>query len=130
MEEWLRARLLGLSGMGAAVGTRIDWGARQQGAPLPAIELHLLTGQPGMHLAGADGWINALVQADCWGRTFLAARNVGDIIEHNMTGLRVDEPAQRVRIFVRDRRSDRDTNSAGIVYRSSVDLAVMFFAQT
>ncbi len=42
MEEEFRALMLATGAITALVGTRIEWGARAQGAPLPSIVLNLV----------------------------------------------------------------------------------------
>ncbi|BCJ90041.1 hypothetical protein IZ6_07760 [Terrihabitans soli] len=46
MQQALTAFLLAQPGISTLVGTNIDWGKRKQGAPLPALVLHLVTGPP------------------------------------------------------------------------------------
>jgi hypothetical protein len=129
MEEALRARLLATAALSALVGDRINWGLRTQGAPLPSVDLHMITDVAQTNLAGPSGWSAARVQVDCWGRTYKAARDVSDTIgpaagADGLHCLRATLSGIRFRIFVIDRVSDTDTDSAGVIHRTRLDLNV------
>lgn len=126
MEEAFRALLLGTAALTTRVGQRIDWGVRSQGAPLPALTMFLVSGVPQMNLAGPSGWSRDRIQIDSWGRTFIAARDLADILGAPdgglLVGLRRDLPRLRLRTFVIGRRSDTDTDASGPVHRTSLDV--------
>lgn len=125
MEEAVRRLLLDAAAMKALVGDRVDWGVRSQGAALPAVVIHLISGLPGMTMAGPSGWSQDRLQFDCWGRTYKAARDVADVLAGRgglLLGLRRDLPGLRLRTFIIGRRSDSDRDDAGPVHRASVDV--------
>jgi len=135
MEEVLRAKLLGTASVAAIVGTRVDWGIRPQGKPLPAIVLELASGVPGMTYAGPDGWSRSRVQIEHWGRTFKEAKDLADLVGGEngvLTGWRETVGGFRMRTFIMARRSDTDTlpstlggsDAGGPVHRTSLDALV------
>lgn len=67
MEEAFLAYLLADAGVAAAVGDRISWTWREQGSPLPAVTLTKVDGERQAVLEGYSGFVDAHVQADCWG---------------------------------------------------------------
>ena len=126
MEEAIRTLLLGTAALTARVSQRIDWGVRSQGSTLPALTLFLVSGVPQMTFSGPSGWSRDRIQIDAWGRTFLAARDLADILADPegglLVGLRRDLPGLRLRTFVIGRRSDTDTDASGPVHRTSLDV--------
>jgi hypothetical protein len=69
----LRARLLADGTISGLVGTRIDWGLRPQGMPLPAITLTLIPTPRDYHMGGAQRTQHYLVQIDCWASSYASA---------------------------------------------------------
>jgi hypothetical protein len=65
MEEALTAALLASTALVAVVGQRITWGARRQGAGLPAIVLHGIDSIPTYADDGDAGIDGTLVQINC-----------------------------------------------------------------
>lgn len=127
MEEALRDLLLISAPIAAAVERRVDYGVRSQGAALPAITLHQISGNPTMLLAGPADWERDRVQIDCLGRTYKAARDLADAIGGRrglLVGYRGDHKGQRLRTFVMGSRSDNDSDSVGPVFRASIDVMV------
>jgi hypothetical protein len=66
MQNALRSRLLADATIAGMVGTRIDWGLRPQGKPLPAISLTLIPTPRDYHMRGAQATQFYFVQIDCW----------------------------------------------------------------
>lgn len=62
-------RLLGAPAVAALVGTRVDWTVRQQGAPLPAIVLELITDPRPQTHDGPDSIRWSRVRAKCLAET-------------------------------------------------------------
>jgi len=125
MEEAVRRLLLDAAAVTALVGDRVDWGVRSQGAKLPAIVIHLISGVPQMNMDGPSGWSRDRLQFDCWGRTYKAARDVADVLAGRsglLLGLRRDLPGLRLRTLIIGRRSDSDRDDQGPVHRASVDV--------
>ena len=74
MEEALLAHLAADGGVRALVADRIEWAVR---GAVPCVALHLISAQPDTTLAGQSGLVQARVQVDCWGETFLKAKQIG-----------------------------------------------------
>lgn len=70
METELRSRLLADGTISGLVGTRIDWGVRPQGKPLPAITLTLANDTRDQAMAGIQNTQGPLVQIDCWAEKY------------------------------------------------------------
>lgn len=127
MEEAIRHLLLGAQPITALVDRRVDWGVRVQGSPLPAVTIHQITGEVDMHLTGASGWNRDRAQFDCWGATFLAARNLARLLAGDdglLVGYRGTHEGVQLRTFIAGRRSDSDTDSKGPVHRTMVDVII------
>lgn len=75
MEEDLRAAFAAAAPLTALVGQRIEWGARGEA---PSLALYLIDGVPTRTLKRTTGLVQARVQLDCWGKTFLEAKAVGE----------------------------------------------------
>jgi hypothetical protein len=76
VEEDLRALLLADAGVAAVVGTRVAWGYRPQGSPLPAVVLHIVGGTKAYHLSGESGPLQPRVQVNCLAESYLSALGV------------------------------------------------------
>ena len=127
MEEALRAKLLETVALKALVDTRVDWGLRPQGSPLPGVAMFGVTKIPGMTMTGASGWTRSRVQIDTWGRTYKAARDVADTIAGEggaLVGFRGKVRDVRLRTFILGRRTGDDTDAQGPLYRHSIDVLV------
>ncbi|TYC93045.1 DUF3168 domain-containing protein [Novosphingobium sp. BW1] len=127
MEEAIRNLLLSHGPISGLVGQRVDWGVRVQGAPLPALTIHQISGRVDMHLRGASGWYRDLAQFECWGGTFFAARNLANMLAGDgglLVGYRGVNLGVQLRTFIIGRRSDSDTDSKGPVHRASVDVMI------
>lgn len=132
MEEAFRTMLLETAPLAQLVGKRIDWGLRPQGDQLPGITLLRVSGGLTMHFAGPAGWRRDRVQVDVWGRTFKAARDIGDLLADDgglLVGLRRDLPGVRIRTFVVARRGGTDADAVGPVHRDSIDVMIWHLAQ-
>lgn len=94
---------------------------------MPALVLHKISGTPTMTYSGPADWERDRVQIDCLGRSYKAARDLGDLIggRHGLlVGYRGNHKGQRLRTFVIGSRSDDDSDSVGPVFRASVDVMV------
>lgn len=76
MEEALRSRLRANAGIAALVGVRVDWIERPQGSGLPALTLQIVSPGRDYTYDGASGTASPRVQADCWGSTYLEAKQL------------------------------------------------------
>lgn len=76
LQSGIRARLLANGTVSAAVGTRIDWGQRPQGAPYPSIVLQTISDPRPAHLKDYDGARSTLIQLDVYATTYAAALTI------------------------------------------------------
>jgi hypothetical protein len=76
MQAALRSRLLADATIAGLVGTRVDWGLRPQGKPLPAIRLTKIPTPRAYHMGGAQNTQQFRVQADCYGATYKASHDL------------------------------------------------------
>lgn len=76
MEEALRTFLQDAYEVSGIVGDRVDWGAREQGSALSAIELHIINKRRTGHMQGRDPAVRALVQIDCIAPDFAGAERL------------------------------------------------------
>lgn len=121
MEEALRAVLKGRTALTTLVGTRIDWGARPQGATSPAVVLHRIGGERGQTLSGPDGLVQSRVQVDCWGQTYKAAKDVSRQVVAGLNGYR---GGTIQRVFIDTERDDQFLDPPDPLYRTRLDLTV------
>lgn len=127
MEEALRSLLLLTVPVAAIVERRIDWGVRPPGDAMPGITLNRATSVLMMNLAGQAGWQRDRIQIDVWGRTFKAARDLGDVLAGRqgvLTGMRRDVDDIRLRTIIVGRRSGTDEDANGPIHRDSIDVMV------
>ncbi|KQM37619.1 tail completion protein gp17 [Sphingomonas sp. Leaf10] len=78
-EAALAKRLLSAAPVSAAVGTRVDWMRRVQGATLPAITLHTISDRRGQHMKGFQPTV-ARIQIDVWANDFAASLLLRDAV--------------------------------------------------
>lgn len=126
MDEALRDLLLQHAPIGMIVQRRVDWGIRPQSDALPAI---VLAGNkaPQMIFSGGAGWSRDRIQIECWGRTYKAAKDLALILGGQgglLVGYRGDHLGVRLRTIVLGLRSDTDTDTIGVVHRTSLDVLV------
>ncbi|MBI6628327.1 DUF3168 domain-containing protein [Pontibaca salina] len=125
MEKEFRALLLADSGVSALVGTRIDWGARPQGAPLPAIVLHTVSDVSGHTLDGPWALTTGRVQVDCYADSYGAAKALGRAVRAALDGTRSGNINA---VFYQNSRDGREggTNEADRPFRVSMDFLVNY----
>jgi hypothetical protein len=73
MEEALTAYLLADPGVAAVVDDRITWKQREQGSPLPALVLHLISSPQTYTMKAVNTLVRSRVQIDCLAESYLAA---------------------------------------------------------
>ena len=115
METELRTRL-------QAICNQVDWGLRPQGKAVPAIGLGLVSSPRDYTMAGADGLQQYRVQADCYGQTFKAAKEVAAIV------IATVEPAAGnfLGSFLLAQRDSEVVTDAGVMFVRSLDIAINF----
>jgi hypothetical protein len=74
MEEDLVAKLLADDGLAAVAADRIYWLDRPQADALPSITLQVISPGRSYTYAGSTGLSGPRVQADCWGASYLSAK--------------------------------------------------------
>jgi len=124
MEAALIAKLLAATGVTALVSTRINWGRRVQGAALPAIVLHRVSGLPDVHHGGASGLVVSRVQVDCWGASYGSAKAVARAVETAITAQTFTQGAVRFDVILIDSERDDSTDETTPLFRTSLDLMV------
>jgi hypothetical protein len=126
LEEGLRAFLKADSAITALVGSRIDWNVRPQASGLPAVVLHRITGRRDYTMGGRSGLVDSVVQIDCWGSTYAAAKAVSRAVVLRLDELRLP-PYQA---FVEDERDTFDqapapgADGSTEFHRASLDVRV------
>lgn len=120
MEEALRAALAAASGVTSLVGTRIDWGARVQGAALPALVLNVISGSQGMTQAGPDGLAFHRVQVDAYADTYAGAKALSRAVIAALNGHRAGGFGGVFHVTTRDMR-EGGTDEADRPFRVSLD---------
>ena len=80
MQTQLRTRLLNDATIAGLVSSRVDWGVRPQGKPLPAITLALVNDARDQHLGGVQTTQGPLVQVDCWASTYADMANLREAV--------------------------------------------------
>lgn len=120
MEEALLALLTGSAAVTAIAGTRINWGAHPQGAPLPGIVLTVIDDAEGHIYQGPNGLSQGRVQVDCWALTYDQAKLCGRAVR---AALDCYSGGRFEAIFLADQRDGREggTNEADRPFRSSLD---------
>ena len=86
MEEDIRARLAGTLTIAAQVRERITWGAREQGAALPAVCMQVISGPREYQMSGPTGLKAARVQVECWGSTYEDAKRLARLVNTSLGG--------------------------------------------
>lgn len=125
MEAALLAKLLATTGVTGLVGTRINWSRRPQGEALPCVVLHLIDGQPDVHHGGPSGLRVSRVQADCWGLSLKASKQVARAIEAGLTAQKFTQGATRFDvILIVDERDSSFDEQPDVYFRTSLDLMV------
>lgn len=127
MEEDLLAFLDALPAITDLVGDRISWGKRGDGEPLPAIVLHNISSPRDYTLQARVRLVRHLVQVDCWGSTFDAAKLLSRAVIAALDGLR-DAPFSGA--FIEADESDSwlsdgpDAAGSTDIFRSRLDVRV------
>jgi len=83
IEKVIRAELVGVTAIAAAIGSRCYLQQRQQGSALPAITFEVTRIEPFRTLAGDSGLYQAEVTISSVAETYLGARAVADLVRNN-----------------------------------------------
>lgn len=119
MDAALRSLLLNDAGVGAIAGVRVDWGVRPEGDPLPGIALHLIADLGTVRRRSRSAWNKAVVQVDCWARTFHDANRLASAVKDALTGYSGVIAGRKLRILPVEGSgaSDTDKDKTGVVHR-------------
>lgn len=128
MEEQFRALLLADSGVSALVGTRINWGAHPQGAPLPAIILTTISDAEDYHMNGPNGLFQGRVQADVYAMDYRAAKDAARAVRAALHCYRGGGFLLITHVASRDSR-EGGSNEADRPYRVSMDFTTAWRAE-
>lgn len=123
MEEELRALLRATTAITDLCGQRVDWGARAQRDPLPAIVLNVISGAEGFHMNGRDGLFKGRVQVDCYGETYADAKALGRAVRDLLHTYRGGGFELITEISRRDHH-EGGTNEATRAFRDGADFNV------
>lgn len=127
MEEDLRAYLAAAVPLTTLIADRIQWDVRDELSP--SVALHLISAPTDRHLTGETNLVLALVQADCWGETFLGAKAVGKALKAALPprGLIVGS-TKFLSCAVADTERGRFGDSPNILHRTRLDVRVTYQA--
>ena len=120
MQMQLRTRLLNDATISGLVSTRVDWGVRPQGKPLPAITLTMADDAREQTMGGLQVTQDPLVQIDCWGATYGDAAALRDAV---ITLLTTDATQSGVKFLKAQNINTQDLpekTDTGIVFRSMI----------
>jgi hypothetical protein len=120
----VRARLLANVLVSGAVGTRIDWGQRPQGAAYPSIVLQTISDARPAHLKDNQDTRATLIQLDVYATTYASAlsiaRNAIAVLKVPTTiSGKVFGPA-----FVDGQRDTVEPSGTTSIHRQSVDFSI------
>ena len=127
MEEALRARIAGQSGVTALVGTRIYWGLAPQSVAGDFVAMHVISGPRDYTMQAASGLRQTRVQVDCWAGTYGAAKAIARAIESAVSGFKGTVSGKTFQGIFIDAERDDDTSDTGdgvTRYRTSLDLLI------
>lgn len=125
MEELIRERLLSSSAVTALAGMRVDFGGNPQGTANPRVCLWTISDAEGLTIEGPDGFSQGRVQADCYGSTYSAAKNLSRAVRAALDGY-AGNGLQLVRLIgTRDSR-EGGTNEADRLFRVTLDFATFY----
>jgi hypothetical protein len=124
MEELLLAVLQASTPLVALVGTRMNWGSREQAAALPAVTLNKVSGGPLYADEGEVGLDEVRVQIDTWASSFSASTAVAREVRAQISGYEDANFPYISLDVVRDLR-EGGANQAAYEYRVSMDFIVL-----
>ncbi len=124
MEIALRAHLAANAALAAIVADRIEWAVR--GAP-PSLALHLIDAPEDWTLKGPSGLVQARVQMDGWGESYLSAKAVGDAAKAALPAIgQVVGDVKFLSCIVLDTDRGRFGDAPNLLFRTRIDVRVSF----
>jgi hypothetical protein len=118
MQQALRTRLLNDATIAGLVGTRIDWDARPQGKPLPAITLAMVDTRD-QHMGGPQVTRSSIIQVDCWASKANDAHTLADAVIAELQPALTVSGIRFLGAFLTATSMSEDTDN-GLVYRVMV----------
>lgn len=125
-EGALRARLLAMASIAAAVGTRVYLVNREQGAPIPDITLTPIFPSRDRHMKGFQSLQFVRVQVDPRATTYLAAKAIAEQIIAEMAMPETSNGIYFRGAEVRGPRPTIEPVPNGVVHRHGFDLIIPF----
>jgi hypothetical protein len=127
----LRTAIVARLGAGSATrgiaSSRVTWRKREQGSPMPAVVLNVVSEARPQHLDGFDDMRTARIQADCWAQTLASAVALAEAVIADLVG---DAAVGNVAFWRASVEGPRDlgeqTDSEGFLHRESVDLVLRY----
>lgn len=120
----VRARLLANGLVTGAVGTRIDWGQRPQGAAYPSIVLQTISDPRPAHLKDYEATRSTLIQLDVYATTYAAALSIA----RNAIAVLKDPATISGKVFgpsfVDGQRDSVEPSGTTNIHRQSVDFSI------
>ena len=123
MEETLVALLLNDTGVSILAGNRVNWSERPQGAALPAVILHKISGVRDYNMDGASNLVSSRVQADCWALTYGDAMQLSRAVRNVLSGYRNGD-LQGAFIDAERQSVEKETDGAQRYFRVSLDFII------
>jgi hypothetical protein len=118
MQTALRDRLLADATIAGLVGTRVDWDARPQGKPLPAVTLAMVDPRD-QKMDGPQATRNTIIQADCWASKAIDAHTLAEAVIAELQPAATVSGVRFLGAFLTSTSSSEDTE-IGPVYRVMV----------
>lgn len=123
MEETLAALLLTDTAVAAIAGNRVSWSERQQGAALPALVLHRISGGRDYLMTGPSGFVGSRVQADCWAESYKDAVRLSRAVRVALSGYSSGD-LQGAFIDAERQSVEKETDGAQRYFRVSLDFMI------
>jgi hypothetical protein len=118
MQQALKTRLLADATISDLVGTRVDWDARPQGKPLPAITLSKIDPRA-QHMGGPQATRNTIIQVDCWASKASDAHTLAEAVVAELQPAATVGGVNFLGAFLTDTSMTEETDN-GTVYRVMV----------
>lgn len=128
MDEQLSALLMGSADLQAICGQRVYWSEAPQGAPMPYVVLHLISGADTPHLRGTDGLWRYRVQVDCYSLDRPGARNLHGALVALLNGYSTWTGSGITSCFIGGTRDDTEDAASRRVSRMSSDFNITWRA--
>jgi Protein of unknown function (DUF3168) len=120
----IRSRLINDVALSAAVGTRIDWGERKQGATLPAIVLTTVSDPRPANLKDYEAVRSTLIQVDVFALTFASALVISRAVISALKTPTTVSGKKFGACFVDGQRDSVEPLGTANVHRQSIDLNI------